>query len=106
MQLSSLGSPNRHAKAAGLYATAPILGCLVVVTFVSLHVFVHQRSNNFADLRAGARDMIHPSHTGRQLDRCLLPRQEPATHVPGTKTFTLRRDVCTCLQQGNRPQRQ
>ena len=73
MQLAGLGSPARHAKAAGLYATAPALGCLVLVTFVSLHIFVHQRSNSFADLRTGARDLIHPSHHGRQSGRC-LPR--------------------------------
>jgi len=71
MQLAGAGSSARHAKAAGLYATAPALGCLVLVTFVSLHVIVHQRSNNFADLRTGARDLIHPSHHGRQIGRCL-----------------------------------
>ena len=74
MQMSSLGSPARQAKAAGLHATAPVLGCLVVLTLVSLHVFVHQRSNGFADLRTSARDMIHPSHNGRHLNRCLLQR--------------------------------
>ena len=75
MQLSGFepASRSRQIRAAGIHPTIWFLGGLLVLTLVSLHVLVHQRSNDFADLRYGGRDMIHPSHIRRQLDRCLLP---------------------------------
>ena len=60
----------RQSRAAGgIHPPIWALGGLVVLTFVSLHVLVHQRSNDFADLRHSSRDMIHD---WRRLDRCMM----------------------------------
>jgi hypothetical protein len=74
MQLSGFepASRSRQSRAAGIRAAVWYLGGLVALTLVSLHVLVHQRSNDFADLRHGGRDMIHASHNWRQLDRCFV----------------------------------